>query len=165
MIFVGLYMKRVLATTLCSTLLMALSAFADSASIQRGRYLSVVAGCNDCHTAGFAPSGGKVPESEWLKGDPMGWRGPWGTTYAVNLRKLMAAMTKDSWLTFARNSKARPPMPSYVFSTMTEEDLIALYDFIKSLGDGGDVMPAALPPGAEPTTPYFNFVPVIPGAN
>lgn len=34
---------------------------ADGDPIQRGRYLVKVAGCNDCHTAGYAISGGKVP--------------------------------------------------------------------------------------------------------
>jgi mono/diheme cytochrome c family protein len=51
----------------------------DAQQIARGRYLLKVAGCNDCHTAGFAMTGGK------LLGDKLGWRGPWGTTYAVNL--------------------------------------------------------------------------------
>ena len=53
--------------------------------IDRGRYLAQVAGCNDCHTSGYLMSGGKVSESEWLKGDSFGWRGSWGTTYASNL--------------------------------------------------------------------------------
>ncbi|HXZ44261.1 MAG TPA: hypothetical protein VEH53_05485 [archaeon] len=30
------------------------------------KYLVMISGCNDCHTAGYAPSGGKVPEREWL---------------------------------------------------------------------------------------------------
>jgi hypothetical protein len=30
---------------------------------------------------------GNVPEKEWLMGSgAQGWRGPWGTTYASNLR-------------------------------------------------------------------------------
>src|SRR5262245_16886733 len=58
----------------------------DSAQIRRGRYVVKVAGCNDCHTPGYAQSGGKIPESQWLIGDRLGWQGPWGTTYPVNLR-------------------------------------------------------------------------------
>src|SRR5215212_12212744 len=61
----------------------------QNAQVERGRYLVKVAGCNDCHTAGYAMAGGKVPESQWLMGDHLGWRGPWGTTYAVNLRRYM----------------------------------------------------------------------------
>ncbi|WP_372906389.1 hypothetical protein [Rhodohalobacter sp.] len=29
---------------------------------------------------------GNIPEEEWLAGSPMGWQGPWRTTYASNLR-------------------------------------------------------------------------------
>ena len=31
--------------------------------------IAMIGGCNDCHTPNYAPSGGKVPEAEWLKGD------------------------------------------------------------------------------------------------
>ena len=34
------------------------------AQVQRGRYLVKIAGCNDCHTPGYAMSGGKVPEAQ-----------------------------------------------------------------------------------------------------
>ena len=71
-------------------------------SIARGRYIAKIAGCNDCHTAGYAPSGGKVPEKDWLQGDMLGWKGDWGTTYAVNLRTYMQGMTEDQWVKIAR---------------------------------------------------------------
>src|SRR3982751_5765664 len=58
----------------------------DPKMLTRGKYLVQTSGCNDCHTAGYAQSGGNVPESEWLKGDMVGWRGAWGTTYPSNLR-------------------------------------------------------------------------------
>ena len=58
----------------------------DSRQIERGRYLVKISGCNDCHTAGYAMTGGNIPESQWLMGDKLGWRGPWGTTYPANLR-------------------------------------------------------------------------------
>ena len=64
----------------------------DAERIRQGRYLVEIAGCNDCHTAGYAPSGGKVPEAQWLTGDALGFAGPWGTTYPGNLRlRLMMA--------------------------------------------------------------------------
>lgn len=135
------------------------SAHAQSSSIERGRYLSVIAGCNECHTAGFAPSGGKIPESEWLLGDTIGFKGPWGTSYPINLRKLFSGLSKEAWIALARSANSRPPMPSYILKTMPDSDLIALYDFIRSLGDGGQLMPAALAPGVTPTTPYFVFEP------
>lgn len=39
---------------------------------QRGRYLVMIAGCNDCHTPGFAQKGEATPETEWLAGDSVG---------------------------------------------------------------------------------------------
>src|SRR5262245_48025935 len=59
---------------------------ASSKQIERGRYLSIIGGCNDCHTSGFAPRDGQVPESEWLMSAALGFSGPWKTTYAPNLR-------------------------------------------------------------------------------
>jgi len=151
-------MIKALIPCLIFTVVNSVSA-ADEANdeIRRGRYLSLIGGCNDCHTSGFAPSEGKVPESEWLKGDSVGWRGPWGTTYPINLRNLVASLSREQWISLMRNSKARPPMPAYVTRTMPEADLGALYAFIKSLGSGGATVPAALPPGVEPVTPFINF--------
>ena len=54
--------------------------------VERGRYLAIIGGCNDCHTDGYLQAEGDVPEDRWLLGSPVGWRGPWGTTYPPNLR-------------------------------------------------------------------------------
>lgn len=43
--------------------------------LERGRYLVKIAGCNDCHTAGYSVQAGQVPEEKWLTGDSFGWRG------------------------------------------------------------------------------------------
>ena len=56
-------------------------AVAPNAQIERGRYIVEIGGCNDCHTAGYAEAGGKAAETDRLKGDRLGFRGPWGTTY------------------------------------------------------------------------------------
>jgi uncharacterized membrane protein len=99
----------------------------DSSSHARGRYLVSIAGCNDCHTPGFAMSGGKVDEKQWLTGDSLGWRGPWGTTYPVNLRLYMQTLSEKQWIDKARHLTARPPMPFWALNGMTETDLRALY--------------------------------------
>ena len=75
--------------------------------VDRGRYLIRITGCNDCHTAGYAPTGGKVPEAEWLLGDALGWRGPWGTTYPTNLRLYMQDLTEDQWVKKAKTLNTR----------------------------------------------------------
>jgi hypothetical protein len=70
----------------------------------RGRYLIKITGCNDCHTPGYAEAGGKIPEKDWLTGDSMGWRGPWGTTYASNLRQYMQLLSEDQWVKTAHTA-------------------------------------------------------------
>jgi mono/diheme cytochrome c family protein len=126
--------------------------------LERGRYLVTIAGCNDCHTAGYMLKNGKVPEAEWLTGDILGWSGPWGTTYAPNLRQVLANFTADQWVAYARTLKARPPMPWYSLNRMTEKDLRAIHALIRHLGPTGGPAPSYLPPGQEPKPPYARFL-------
>jgi mono/diheme cytochrome c family protein len=127
------------------------------AQIKRGRYLVEIAGCNDCHTPGYAPSGGKVPEAQWLLGDALGWNGPWGTTYATNLRLYMQDLTEEQWVKKARALNARPPMPWFNVRAMTSGDLRAIYRYIRSLKPLGTPAPAFLPPEKSPPQPYVAF--------
>jgi mono/diheme cytochrome c family protein len=125
--------------------------------IERGRYIARLGGCNDCHTAGYLLAEGQIPESEWLLGDTFGWRGPWGTTYGSNLRLLMAGLTEQQWLTLAKNLRARPPMPWFTLNELSDDDLRALYAFIRHLGPAGSPAPAYVPPDQEPPPPYASF--------
>jgi mono/diheme cytochrome c family protein len=129
----------------------------DQQQVQRGRYLVKVTGCNDCHTAGYAMAGGKVPEAQWLMGDKLGWRGPWGTTYPSNLRLYMAGLSEAQWVKTAKTLKTRPPMPWFALHDMTEQDLKAIYHYVTYLGPAGEPAPSYLPPGKEPQTPVILF--------
>ena len=129
----------------------------DQRIIDRGRYLVKIAGCNDCHTAGYGTAKGSVAESRWLMGDKLGWRGAWGTTYAGNLRLTMNSLTEEQWVAMARNSESRPPMPWWSLHEMSEEDLKALYAYVKWLGPAGEQAPSYDPPGQEPTGPVVQF--------
>jgi mono/diheme cytochrome c family protein len=131
-------------------------ATADPAQIERGRYLAKTAGCNDCHTPGYAQSGGQVDESQWLIGDQLGWQGPWGTTYPINLRRFMDTLTPGQWLVVAR-APARPPMPWFALRDMSDEDLLAIYHYVRSLGVAGAEAPAYVPPGQTAQTPVVTF--------
>src|SRR5262245_47953041 len=93
----------------------------NSADVKRGRYLVTIGGCNDCHTPGYPISGGKVDEKLWLTGEKVGWRGPWGTTYAPNLRLAAANMTEQQWMTGVRR-EMRPPMPWFNLRDMADKD-------------------------------------------
>ena len=127
------------------------------AGVARGRYLVEIAGCNDCHTPGYAAAGGATPESEWLLGDPIGWEGPWGTTFAPNLRHYFQARTEAQWVEAAASFSARPPMPWFNVRRMSETDLRAIYRYARSLPVAGEAMPAYLPPGVKARGPVVAF--------
>ena len=127
----------------------------DTRSIERGRYIAKIAGCNDCHTAGYAQTGGKVPEKDWLTGDHLGWQGPWGTTYPANLRIALAKMTEDEWVRTAKGAQYRPPMPWFALHDMSEADLRAFHRFVRSLGPAGEAAPAYVPPGQAAAGPVI----------
>jgi mono/diheme cytochrome c family protein len=131
----------------------------------RGKYLVQIAGCNDCHTPGYAQSGGQVEESKWLTGDALGWRGPWGTTYAPNLRLTVKDATPEQFLALAR-SPLRPPMPWFALRDMRDADVKAIYAYLKHLGPAGQPAPAYLPPDRDPAGPFVRFPdpPAKPGA-
>jgi mono/diheme cytochrome c family protein len=125
--------------------------------VARGRYIVMTSGCNDCHTPGYAMSGGKVDEKQWLVGDALGWRGPWGTTYAVNLRLYMQTLSEKKWVADARHMQARPPMPWFALNAMTDSDLRAIYRYVHSLGPAGVAAPSYVPPTQEPKPPFVTF--------
>jgi mono/diheme cytochrome c family protein len=129
-----------------------------SAGVERGRYLVTISGCNDCHTAGYLEQGGTTPESQWLTGSPIGYQGPWGTTYASNLRLVAGRMTAAEWVAHARKERL-PPMPWFNVKVMSDTDLKAVYAFIRSLGHEGALAPAYVAPGGKVATPYYVFVP------
>jgi len=131
---------------------------ASSPNSEHGRYLVLVGGCNDCHTPGFAETGGRTPQSDWLVGSPVGFSGPWGTTYPGNLRLLARTLTEQQWIALAR-APMRPPMPSPSLNAMSDKDLGAMYRFIRGLGAKGEAAPAYVPPGGPVATPYIDFVP------
>lgn len=131
-------------------------AMGDGKMIERGRYMAAAGGCNDCHTPGYMESEGNVPEANWLTGNTLGFVGPWGTTYPANLRLYMGQLTEAQWLERARRP-LRPPMPWFNLRDMSNDDLRALYHYIRALGPSGEPAPAALAPGQTPTTPYIDF--------
>ena len=124
---------------------------AAKGDVARGRYLAIVGGCNDCHTAGYAPSGGRVPETQWLQGDGnVGFRGPWGTTYAPNLRKVAASKSEREWVDYLKHLETRPPMPWFTLRQWTDTDMRALHRFIRALGPPGEAVTAYVPPDGTP---------------
>lgn len=126
--------------------------------VARGDYLVRTAGCNDCHTHGYADQKGNVDRALWLTGSPVGFKGPWGTTYPTNLRLSLASMDEERWLEYSGTLQVRPLMPDFALRAMTLEDRRAIYQLVRSLGPGGGPAPAYLPPEQSPSPPYFDLV-------
>jgi mono/diheme cytochrome c family protein len=156
-------MKKILLVAMLAAIAAPAIAQKVDTDVARGRYIAIIGGCNDCHTAGYPQKDGQVPEGEWLLGNAVGFRGPWGTSYPTNLRITLSRMTEAQWVAYAKKLQARPPMPWFNLNRMSEADLRAFYHFVKGLGAPGKPAPDALPPNVEPKTPYIVFVPKAPG--
>lgn len=136
---------------------------AAKSQIDAGRYLVEIGGCNDCHTPGFAMTNGASPaEPEWLTGDSVGFSGPWGVSYPANLRLSFQNMTEAEFLDMARAGQGRPPMPWPSLKAMSDQDLSAIYVYIRAMGPKGEPAPAPLSPGVAPDRPHIPFVPQMP---
>ncbi len=139
------------------------TAASNRAMLDRGKMLVAFGGCNECHTPGWQDSDGKVPPARWMTGSGIGFRGPWGTIYPVNVRLWFQESTEADWLHSVETRGGHPPMKWTDLRFLSIDDRRAVYRFIHSLGPAGTPAPADVPPGREPTTPYINVVPE-PGA-
>jgi mono/diheme cytochrome c family protein len=107
------------------------------------------------------PPAPALPNASWIAvaaWDFTAWNGPWGTSYAFNL-------TPDentgigSWSeeTFVRAIKTGrhmgvsrpilPPMPWEMYRNLTEEDLGAIYAYLRTIKPVRNRVPEPLPPG------------------
>ena len=120
---------------------------AQDVSVDYGAHIAVIGGCHDCHTVGYNESGGQVDANVALKGSPAGFEGPWGKTFAKNLRLTVKDMSEDDWVNFSDTFQAAPPMQWYNVQAFTDVEARSLYHYIKSLpGDLGEQAPPAIPP-------------------
>ena len=106
---------------------------------------------------GYLLAPDKTPDQAWLLGDTLGWSGPWGTTYASNLRLILPRLSEEQWLQLARQAAYRPPMPNHALRIMEEDDLRSIHRFVVQLGAAGQPAPAALAPGQTPAGPAVLF--------
>jgi mono/diheme cytochrome c family protein len=152
-------MLRTIAVAVLS--LAASVAYAQEAeiSVAKGARIAIIGGCHDCHTAGYAESGGVVDPAAALKGNPVGYQGPWGTTFAANLRIVAANNSEDDFVKYLKTFQARPPMPWFNVHALDEAEVRSLHQYIVSLGEPGDPAPDYVPPGGVPKTPFIVFAP------
>ncbi len=82
---------------------------------------------------------------------------PAGTAYAANItsdttgigtwdfEQFKIAMTKGKWKGLENSRHLLPPMPWQNFAQMKEEDLRAIYDYLKSTKPVKNIVPSAVP--------------------
>jgi hypothetical protein len=132
---------------------------APTADLARGRYLVAYGSCNDCHTAGWNESDGRIPVSRWLTGNRIGFRGPWGTVYPTNLRLRFQEISEAQWLFMVGTRAGHPPMKWTDLRALSTGDQRAIYRFIRSLGRSGAPAPNDVPRERVPSGPYYNVKP------
>jgi cytochrome c553 len=128
--------------------------------VAAGEYLMVVASCHDCHTAGWTENKGNVPKEALLAGNPVGFYGPWGTTYAKNLRQIADRQSEDHWVEVMRTAdggEGKLPMPWHDAAKFSDKDLRALYQYTKSLGPQPLRLPRGTKPGVKPAGAYIEL--------
>jgi mono/diheme cytochrome c family protein len=154
-------MKRFLLAASLFALSVA-GAAAGEISAEAGKRVSIIGGCHDCHTDGFAISGGKIDDEVALRGSAIGFQGAWGTTYPANLRLTLSRMNEDEFVKYGHSFQTRPPMPWFNVHAMTEDELRSFYRYVKSLGEPGMPTPEYVAPGVTPITPFIVFEPQMP---
>src|SRR5204863_2861552 len=92
-------------------------------------------------------------------GDGTAWAGPWGTSFAANLTPHetgLAAWTPELFIQAMRTGKhmgtgraVLPPMPWQDYGQMTDDDLRAVFAYLRSLKAVANAVPAPVPPKSE----------------
>ena len=94
------------------------------------------------------------------------WAGPWGVSFAANLtpdkETGIAEWSEEHFIQALRTGKHQgqpngrdilPPMPWQFFKSMTDEDLKAIFAYLRSLPPVKNQVPLpVLPPAAAPET-------------
>lgn len=86
------------------------------------------------------------------------WAGPWGVSYAANLTPDATGIgnwDEDQFIYSLREGKAKgtpgsrrllPPMPWEMFRHMTNDELKAIFSYLKSIKPVNNLVPVPLPP-------------------
>ena len=136
--------------------------------VARGRYLTTIMSCNDCHTPGYfygAPDTMKL-----LAGSDLGWAGPWGVVHARNLTPDTATgigtWTSEQIVHALRTgntpdgSQLAPIMPWMNYSSILDDtDAMAIAAYLKSLPPVSHKNLDRIPPGQKPTGAFITFPP------
>jgi hypothetical protein len=90
-----------------------------------------------------------------------GWHGPWGTSYSRNLTPDTAtglgSWTEEMFIKTIREGKHQgegrpllPPMPWQEYANMTDDDLKAVWAYLRTIPAVNNPVPDPIPPDAPP---------------
>jgi hypothetical protein len=147
---------------------------AQESQVERGKYLVGITGCHDCHSPKIAgmkpdldrilsgrPQSTKVPSSApgevHASEDLTAWTGGWGASVASNLTPdpatgLGLRYTEAKFIQTMRTGKKPegvallPPMPVDVYVNMRDDDLKAIYAYLKTIKPIRNAVRAGLTP-------------------
>jgi hypothetical protein len=92
------------------------------------------------------------------------WSGPWGTSFTANLtpdaETGLGTWDADTFvkairtgLHMGRGRKILPPMPVEQVANLTDDDLRAVFAYLRSLPPIKNRVPEPIPPAAAPASP------------
>ncbi len=93
-----------------------------------------------------------------VTGDLTVWVGPWGISYSANLTPDAAGIgnwSENNFIISIREGKYKgiptarillPPMPWPVYSKMTDDELKAIFSYLKSIKPINNLVPQIAPP-------------------
>jgi mono/diheme cytochrome c family protein len=170
----GRYAMRAFATIAVVGLAAAGAAFAllprahADSQIDRGKYLVVLAGCNDCHTPGFFL--GKPDMARYLGGSDVGFEIPGlgvfnGRNITPDKETGIGGWTDEQIATAITTGK-RPdgrqlaPIMNYAsFTYMTKEDVAAVVAYLRSVPPVHNEVPGPYKPGEKVSIFTFRVLP------
>lgn len=144
--------------------------------VKRGAYLAATSACGDCHTPGAILGNPEMDKK--FGGGTVGFQMPTGTYFPPNLTPDadtgLGNWTEEQIVTAIRTG-ARPDgrllaevMPyKHWYSQFTDEDVMAIAKYLKSLAPLSHKVPGPFGPSETPTGPYMPIVmpqaPAAPG--
>ncbi len=144
-----------------------LSAFADEAQIDRGRYLVSISVCSDCHTPGGMS--GAPDMKRYLGGSDTGFAIPGvgvfvGSNLTPDKGTGLGDWTAEQIVTAVRTGKTpdgrelSPVMPWPGFSHLTDVDAFAIAAFLRSLPAVDNKTPGPFKPADQVTVSVSTVV-------
>ena len=108
----------------------------------------------------------KLPPGPWVGGigaTNTAWSGPWGVSFTANLtpdpETGLGKWTRQNFIETIRNGRHMgagrpllPPMPAPVYANMTDEDLGAIFAYLKTIPAISNRVPAPVPPVVTTTS-------------